>query len=151
MIKRLLFSAMAAAAVAFSASADTYNLMSVMGTGGWGDCSYDAETKTITYDAAWCGKGIWWGSPGFDASSYDELVFECEASTVGFNLTVQYVGTETQSSVFFDAGTTKDTLALIYELKITVQQIYIQANAAGSIVVKTSTSRTKYMLTPQSL
>lgn len=134
MIKRLLFSAMAVAAMAFSANADTYSLMDKMGTGGW-DSSYDAATKTITYDSGWTGRGVWFGTPGFDASDYDELVFECEATAMSFNLVVQY-SDDSNGSLNFAAGSTKAILELDADLKNDIKQIYIQASAAGTIVVK---------------
>ncbi|MDE6285987.1 MAG: hypothetical protein K2L99_03230, partial [Muribaculaceae bacterium] len=135
MIKRLLFSAMAAAAVAFSASADTYSLMSVMGSGGWGS-SYDKDTKTITFEDEWKGRGVWFGNPGFDASDYDELVFECEATDMSFNLVVQYNGYDTNSSANFPAGSTKAIVSLDPDHKNDIQQVYVQGTEAGTIVVK---------------
>ena len=135
MIKRLLFSAMAVAAMAFSASADTYDLTDQFGGSGWGS-SYDADTKTITFDDAWTGKGVW--LTDFDASAYDEVVFECEATTMDFNVVVEYVGAEDadNTSMFFSAGTTKAVTPLNAEFKSGVKQIYIQGAAAGTIVMK---------------
>ena len=135
MIKRLLFSAMAVAAMAFSASADTYDLTDQFGGSGWGS-SYDADTKTITFDDAWTGKGVW--LTDFDASAYDEVVFECETTTMGFNVVVEYVDAETadNTSMFFPAGTTKAVTPLSAEFKSGVKQIYIQGAAAGTIVMK---------------
>ena len=52
MIKRLLTLVAAAAAISFGASADTLPLpLNDLGS-GW-DSSYDAATKTITFDDAW--------------------------------------------------------------------------------------------------
>lgn len=135
MIKRLLFSAMAVAAMAFSASADTYSLMTGFGGSGWGS-SYDAATKTITYEGEWKGCGIWLGD--FDASSYDEVVFECEATEMAFNLVIEYTGADNADnpSVNFPAGSTKAVVPLSETLKKNLQQVYVQAATAGTIVVK---------------
>lgn len=135
MIKRLLFSAMAVAAMAFSANADTYSLMTGFGGSGWGS-SYDADTKTITFEGDWKGRGVWLGD--FDASAYDEVVFECEATTMAFNLVVEYAeaADADNQSVNFPEGTTKATVTLNETLKKNLKQVYIQGATAGTIVVK---------------
>lgn len=45
MIKRLLTSA-AIISAALSANADTFDMLPSFGSSGWGDSTYDAETKT---------------------------------------------------------------------------------------------------------
>ena len=109
MIKRLL--TICAAAAALSASADTFDMLPTFGGGGWGDRTYDADTRTITYNDEWVGIGWWFGS-GADAkdlSAYDEFVLETEESSIAYNIAIQYVegGDNNTVSVTVPAGKTK--------------------------------------------
>lgn len=137
MIKRLL--TICAAAAALSASADTFDMLPTFGGGGWGDRTYDADTRTITYNDEWVGIGWWFGS-GADAkdlSAYDEFVLETEESSIAYNIAIQYVegGDNNTVSVTVPAGKTKGIAPLDPERKNAVQQIYIQNHAPGTITL----------------
>ena len=93
-----IFTLIAVAFVALSVNAK-YQLDLSDLSSGWG-ATYDAATKTITYEAgAWGGKG--WMMSGFDAetqqivdpfdfSAYDYVVVEIEESSLKANLVAEY-------------------------------------------------------------
>lgn len=93
MIKRLLLSAVATTAMAFSASADTLDMLPSIGN-GWGS-SYDAATKTITFEGAW--KGYGWWLDGADYSKYDEMVVEFVENAQTVQLVIEYAENENES------------------------------------------------------
>lgn len=128
---------MAVAAMAFSANAERLDLPlgedSSLGS-GW-DSSYDAATKTITFDGAWTGRG-WWLSD-VDYSAYDEVTVETEPTPFAIKLVIEYKDDAVASSDKMGAkGDTSITLALNPEGKDHVKQIYIQSTEAGQIVLK---------------
>lgn len=134
MIKQLLSFAAITAAVSFGANADTLDLsLSDLGS-GWGS-SYDAATKTITYESAWSGKG-WW-LDGADYSKYEQVVVEFEPVTFDVKLVVEYNGDPkpTSSEAMAPAGKSKVIADLDPEHKNDVQQIYLQNSAVGSLTL----------------
>ncbi len=105
MIKNLL-SIAAMTFFALGASAETLDLTLADLGSGWGNATYDAATKTITYVDAWTGKGWWLGD--VDYSKYDEAVIEFEPTAFDVKLVVEYVSDEAQSSdATVMAGATK--------------------------------------------
>lgn len=134
MIKNLL-SIAAMTFFALGASAETLELTLADLGSGWGNATYDAATKTITYVDAWTGKGWWLGD--VDYSKYDEAVIEFEPTTFDVKLVVEYVSDGAQSSdATVMAGATKVTCPLNETYKNAVKQIYIQNSAAGSLTLK---------------
>ena len=79
MLKQLL-SLAAVAAISMSANADV-NIFSSFGSGGW-ESTYDADTKTVTYDGAWKGRG-WW-LDGADYSDYESIVVKFAEPLTGY-------------------------------------------------------------------
>ncbi len=139
MIKNLLsFAAVAALAVS-SANAETLDLtLSELGS-GWGS-SYDAETKTITYESDWAGRGWWLGDANY--SDYDEVVVEFEPVEFDIQVVIQYNekaegGTEGISEATMGtAGVTKIVAPLNPDIKNSVMQIYVQSSKAGTVTLK---------------
>lgn len=140
------FTLIAVALVALSANAKYQFDLSDL-TSGWG-ASYDAATKTITYEAgAWGGKG--WMTTGFDAETktavnplsfadYDYMVVEIEESALKANLVVEYTDLNTlndEGNALKSVGTSSNqafdpkTTLLYVKLDKTqtnILQIYIQ-------------------------
>lgn len=136
MIKNLL-SIAAMTFFALGASAETLDLTLADLGSGWGNATYDAATKTITYVDAWTGKGWWLGE--VDYSKYDEAVIEFEPTAFDVKLVVEYVSDEAQSSdATVMAGATKVTCPLNETYKNAVKQIYIQNSAVGSLTLKSA-------------
>lgn len=137
MIKRLLTLAAAVAAISFGASADTLPLpLDNLGS-GW-ESSYDAATKTITFDGAWKGRG-WWleaNGVGADYTAYDEVVVKFEAAAFDVKLVVEYCEAgATSSDATVAAGKTEVVVTLDAAYKNAVKQIYIQTSAAGTLTL----------------
>lgn len=132
MVKQLLTLA-AAAMLSFSASAETLDLsLDDLGS-GWG-ATYDAATKTITYEGAWKGKGWWLGD--VDYSKYDEVVVNFEKSEIGVKLVVEYVDeTVASSENMVSAGSVSVKCELNPEGSAHVKQIYLQNDAVGSLTL----------------
>ena len=137
MIKRLLTLAAAVAAISFGASADTLPLpLDNLGS-GW-ESSYDAATKTITFDGAWTGRGWWLEASGVyaDYTAYDEVVVKFEAAAFDVKLVVEYgEAGATSSDATVAAGNTEVVVALDAAYKNAVKQIYIQNSAAGTLTL----------------
>lgn len=137
MIKRLLTLVAAAAAISFGASADTLPLpLNDLGS-GW-DSSYDAATKTITFNDAWKGRGWWLESNGVgaDYTDYDEVVVKFEAVTFDVKLVVEYCESgATSGEAIVSAGKTEVVATLDAAYKNAVKQIYIQTSAAGTLTL----------------
>jgi hypothetical protein len=129
MIKKLL-SIAAVAAIAFSANANV-DILDSFGTSGW-NSSYDATTKTITYDSSWTGRG-WW-LDGADYSDYGSIVIECEPLDAYAQIVIEYAEGE-NSSAGASAGETKIECDFDKDLKSSVKQIYLQSSAKGTIVL----------------
>lgn len=134
MIMKKIFTLIAAAFLGvLSVNADNYKLdLTDLGS-GWSS-SYDAETKTITYDAAWAGRGWWFSDRDF--TGYTKVVVETEALAAGAKLIVEYAADDVSSTEgIANAGDTKIE-ALINEASAAhLKQIYIQSSVAGTITL----------------
>lgn len=122
-----------------SMNAADYKLSLTTLGSGWSS-SYDADTKTITFDADWVGRGWWFDSAGQDFSAYDKVVVEfAEEVPMMVKLVAQYAenaGADLESDeAYASVGATRVELALTSEKK-PIMQIYIQAAAAGKVVLK---------------
>lgn len=134
MIKQLLPLA-AMAFLTLGASAETLDLPLTDLGSGWGDATYDAATKTITYVGAWTGKGWWLGD--VDYSKYDKVIVEFEPTTFDVKVVVEYVDADaTSSDAMASAGASKVTCLLNETYKNAVKQIYLQNSAVGSLTLK---------------
>lgn len=106
---------------------------------GWSS-AYDADTKTITYDAGdWGGRGWWFSSEGQDLSDYNTVIIETEPLTVGVKIVVEYAAgadMENENTVAL-VGATTIKLVLDSEKK-PVKQIYLQINGneGGTVTLK---------------
>lgn len=128
-----LFTLITVALMAMSASAAKQSLPLDNLSTGWGS-SYDAATKTITFEAAWKGRG-WWLSD-VDYSAFDEVVVEFEATSCSVQLVVEYaVDGATSSKVSANAGETRVSVTLDETNKAHVKQIYLQASAACTLTL----------------
>ena len=100
---------------------------------GWSS-SYDAATKTITYEGAYAGRGWWFGEK--DASEFTTLNVVFSAATGDDNwlkLVVQYTdeSMDTAEGVFTEDGFTL-SVELDETKKSNIMQAYIQGKAAGN-------------------
>ena len=100
---------------------------------GWSS-SYDAATKTITYEDAYAGRGWWFGEK--DASEFTTLNVVFSAATGDDNwlkLVVQYTdeSMDTAEGVFTEDGFTL-SVELDETKKSNIMQAYIQGKAAGN-------------------
>lgn len=136
MIKQLL-SCAAVAALSFSVNAETLDLSLEDLNAGW-DSSYDKDTKTITFDDGWKGRGWWLGNA--DYSKYDEVVVEFEPVEFDVKLVVEYNGDPkpASSDAMAPAGKDKVVVELNPDYKNDVMQIYIQNSAAGTLTLKSA-------------
>ena len=128
-----LFTLMAMALVAMSASAAQLDLTLEDLGSGWSS-SYDAATKTITYDDAWTGRGWWLGEA--DYSAYDNVVIDFEDQPIGVQVVIEYNGGQANTVQGIGAGVTQVIATLDAEGKASVKQIYIQSKAKGAVVLK---------------
>lgn len=144
-MKKYYFSLLSLLLVSLSTWAGNFNLP--LGVNNdlnaeWGNSTYDAATKTITYVSDWTGRGwAWWGS-GIDYSQYDQVVIEFEPIDTNLKLVVQYydangdIDDEKNSEDLVFAGGSKLTVTLHESYKSKVAQIYIQRETAGIVVLK---------------
>lgn len=128
-----LFTLIAAAFLAVSANAAQLDLSLEDLGSGW-QSSYDATTKTITFDAGWVGRG-WW-LEAVDYSTYDNVVVDFETQELGVQLVIEYNNDVKSSSTWVDAGKTQIIAPLDAVGKSSVKQIYIQSSKAGTVVLK---------------
>lgn len=145
MIKQLL-SLAAVATMAINANATiTENLPATLDA-GWSS-SWDAATKTITYKDAWAGCG-WWlcGTTPADYSDWDEVVIKIQPAEFNVNIVIEYTTGEKDASnnwissgksttATITAGESEGVATLDAEQKDKVMQIYLQAAAAGDLVL----------------
>ncbi|MBO4810630.1 MAG: hypothetical protein J5552_03585 [Prevotella sp.] len=112
---------------------------------GWGNSTYDAETKTITIGDDWSGKGWWlatWDGAtetnvGTDYSAYDKVAIEfAEATEANGKLNVEYDGGVASDSYEFVAGSTVVVVDMSAEGKKQVMQVYLQGPAGAKYVLK---------------
>lgn len=133
-MKCKIFTLAALAALALPASADTLDLSLADLGSGW-DSSYDAATKTITFDKEWTGRGWWLGD--VDYSQWDQVVVEFEPSSCYVQVVVEYNAEGANAStVGVEAGGEKIVCELDAEAKNSVKQIYIQSAAPGTLTLK---------------
>lgn len=98
---------------------------------GWGGCTYDAASKTLTIGDDWCGKG-WWLDKA-DYSDFDKVVINfASATTANGKVVVEYNGDKDGSSAEFAEGATSVEVELKADFKNTVKQIYIQGPAGST-------------------
>lgn len=134
-----LFSFALAAFAAVSMNAAQLNLgIDELTDTGWGDCTYNAATHTLTFPSAWgCGMG-WWLEADF--SAYDRVVVEFESAPAQIALNVEYStadGTgQTYVQQLVGAGSKSAEIQLDPARKNSVQKVYLQAGAACSLVLK---------------
>jgi hypothetical protein len=141
MIKKLL-SLAAVAAMSLTASANV-NILSSFGTSGW-DSSYDATTKTVTYDKSWTGRGWWLAGEGTDYtdySDYSSIVIEFAQPLEAYaQIVIEYadssIGDKGSVSSGESAGAEKVEAEFDAVGKKAIKQIYLQSSAAGTIVLK---------------
>ena len=96
---------------------------------GW-DSSYDATTKTITFDAAWTGRG-WWEPAVPEGAKKIKFTFN---ETTGSEIKVQIVGEYIDESLNNKLEVEAGSKTAVYELKDSaVKQIYIQGFEKGSL------------------
>jgi len=115
----------------------TLDILSSFGSSGWGS-SYDAATKTITYDSDWTGRGWWFGKTedgeeGANFSSYDEVVVKFEPVEWEMRLIVEYNGEMATTTVPTSAGASTVSATFDAAGKSNVMQIYIQSSKAGQV------------------
>lgn len=99
---------------------------------GW-ESTYDAATKTITFDGAWKGRGWWLGSA--DYSAYDKVIVKFQAAPATVKLVVQYSDDSNSPDVYTNAGGTSIEVPLDAAKKNNVKQIYLQLAEAGKLVL----------------
>lgn len=131
---RKLLTIAALAALALPASADTLDLSLADLGSGWSS-SYDAATKTITFEDSWTGRGWWLGDA--DYSQWDQVVIEFEPCACTTQVVVEYNAEGVESSTSpVSAGAEKIVCELNAEAKNSVKQIYIQSAEAGTLTLK---------------
>ncbi len=102
---------------------------------GFGDATYNAETKTITYPGAWGGRGWWLGS--VDYSLYQDVTVKFAATDATVKLVVNYSDdTENVPAVYANAGATSIKVTLDPSKRHDVKQIYLQRSEAGTLVLE---------------
>lgn len=133
-MKCKIFTLAALAALALPASADTLDLSLADLGSGWSS-SYDAATKTITFEDSWTGRGWWLGEA--DYSQWDQVVVEFEPCACYVQIVVEYNAEGVESSTSgVNAGAEKIVCELNAEAKNNVKQIYIQSAEAGTLTLK---------------
>lgn len=134
-----LFSFALAAFAAVSMNAAQLDLgIGELTDAGWGDCSYNAATHTLTFPSGWnCGMG-WWLEADF--SAYDRVVVEFESAPAQIALNVEYLTAGTDGKTYVQyivgAGSKSAEITLDPARKNGVQKVYLQASAACSLVLK---------------
>lgn len=134
-----LFSFALAAFAALSMNAAQYDLgLNELTDPGWGGCTYNAATHTLTFPSGWeCGMG-WWLEA--DWSAYDRVVVEFESAPAQIALNVEYLTAGTDGKTYVQyivgAGSKSAEITLDSARKNGVQKVYLQASAACSLVLK---------------
>lgn len=131
-----IFTLAALAALSLPVSADTLDLSLTDLGCGW-NSSYDAATKTITYDTDWSGKG-WWlqDSDLADLSNWDKVTVEFEPCACQIQLVVQYQeGENNNTTAMVAEGSTSVSVDLDAAYKAKAMQIYVQSAKAGTLTL----------------
>ena len=134
-----LFSFALAAFAAVSMNAAQLDLgIGELTDAGWGGCTYNAATHTLTFPSAWeCGMG-WWLEADF--SAYDRVVVEFESAPAQIALNVNYTMPDGNGQQYVQqlvgAGSKSAEIQLDPARKNSVEKVYLQAGAACSLVLK---------------
>ena len=134
-----LFSFALAAFAAVSMNAAQLDLgIGELTDAGWGGCTYNAATHTLTFPSAWgCGMG-WWLEADF--SAYDRVVVEFESAPAQIALNVNYTTPDGNGQQYVQqlvgAGSKSAEIQLDPARKNSVEKIYLQAGAPCSLVLK---------------
>lgn len=102
------------------------------GSSGWSS-SWDADTKTITFDSGWVGRGWWFGSGDSALTGAENITIKTVDNTIGFQIVVQYEDDTTATAVC-NSGTNEVTFADFDDTQ-GVKQIYLQNHAAGTLTL----------------
>ena len=134
-----LFSFALAAFAAVSMNAAQLDLgIGELTDAGWGGCTYNAATHTLTFPSAWgCGMG-WWLEADF--SAYDRVVVEFESAPAQIALNVNYTTPDGNGQQYVQqlvgAGSKSAEIQLDPARKNSVEKVYLQAGAPCSLVLK---------------
>lgn len=134
-----LFSFALAAFAAVSMNAAQLDLgIDALTDAGWGGCTYNAATHTLTFPSAWdCGMG-WWLEADF--SAYDRVVVEFESAPAQIALNVNYSTADGNGQQYVQqlvgAGSKSAEIQLDAARKNSVEKIYLQAGAPCSLVLR---------------
>ena len=104
---------------------------------GW-NSSYDAATRTVTFDGTWVGRGWWFGNPsGHDLSDFKYVVVEFESMNAGkVKLQAEYNNGTASTEAYANTDTKRIVLELDEAGKADVMQLYLQNELAGTVVLK---------------
>lgn len=123
------------------ANQQTTSDITLNGWGSWGNETHEITSDgylKIDFTQAWGGTNLWFG--GFDASDFDYCVIEIEPTDIGAQLFLQYTekkdGEEYNVTALAAPGETEISIPLDSECKNSIAQIAVQADGAGSIIVK---------------
>ena len=104
-----------------------------LGSGDAAKSSYEAATKTITFNEGWTNRGWWFGSK--DCSDYVQVVIEIEETDAQVELIVEYVNGAPASKITVEPGETRIVVDLDPASKDAIKQVYIQRSTAGTVVL----------------
>jgi len=123
------------------ANKQTTSDITLNGWDTWGSESHEVTSDgylKIDFTAAWGGTNLWLG--GFDASDFDYCVIEIEPTNVGTQLFIQYTkkkdGADYNAKVMAAPGQTEISILLDKEYKNAINQIAVQADGVGTVIVK---------------
>lgn len=103
---------------------------------GWGGCTYDAASKTLTIGDDWSGKG-WWLEKA-DYSDFDKVVINFAKPTVTNGKVVVEYNEASSGEAEFAGGATSVEVPLDAAAKNSVKQIYIQGPADAQYVLESA-------------
>lgn len=126
-MKKFLLSAAVVALTAVSVQALDLPLDDL--ASGWLS-TYDASTKTITYEADWGGRG-WWLND-VDYSQYTDVEIEVAPLTIQAKIVCEYVDATSSETAMYNIGDTNLTCKLNDDGKAHTKQLYIQCGVMTS-------------------
>ena len=136
-MKTRLLSLILAVSFCLPLISDNYNLGDP--GSGWGDTTYDTESKVIYFPDAWVGKGWWFSNQGMDISDYTNLIINIKSSNIDAQVVVQYIvdndKVKEDAVEFTKNDNTVEIKLKKEEYSNLIQQIYIQSKEAGSITL----------------